>query len=251
MAPDTTPLALPAKKVPVLRRFWKTVGIQEHPEHFAITLDHRALKTPEGNPLIIPAPKRVLATLLANEWESQDKVIKHHALPLTSLVSKVIDGLSESGARMDLCLDLLRYLNTDTICFQEEYPSQLVKLQTEHWDPLLDWARTEFGVEIRTFDSVLLNSQPEHTRNTFRSVLQDMDQWTLAGMERAVYYSKSFIIALALVKGRLTAEQASLAAQVEVQSQINRWGEVEDTHDVDHRDIRRQLGSVAIVVANV
>jgi ATP synthase mitochondrial F1 complex assembly factor 2 len=94
-------------------------------------------------------------------------------------------------------------------------------------------------------------------------------------MERAVYHSKSFIIALALIRGRLSAEEASLAAHVEVQSQINRWGEVEDSefmtalltdfytlrwelttperiaHDVDHRDIRRQLGSVAIMVANV
>jgi ATP synthase mitochondrial F1 complex assembly factor 2 len=90
-------------------------------------------------------------------------------------------------------------------------------------------------------------------------------------MERAVFYSKSFIIALALVRGRLTAEEASLAAHVEVQSQIDRWGEVEDSelsvtppllpgsifnagdiaHDVDYRDIRRQLGSVAIIVADI
>lgn len=48
-------------------------------------------------------------------------------------------------------------------------------------------------------------------------------------MERATYTTKSFIIAIALVKGHLTVEQASLAAQVEVASQIERWGEVEDS----------------------
>jgi hypothetical protein len=47
-------------------------------------------------------------------------------------------------------------------------------------------------------------------------------------MERATYTTKSFIIALALVCGRITAEQAALASQVEVASQIERWGEVED-----------------------
>ena len=47
-------------------------------------------------------------------------------------------------------------------------------------------------------------------------------------MERATYTTKSFIIALALVNGRITAEQAALASQVEVASQIERWGEVED-----------------------
>jgi len=48
-------------------------------------------------------------------------------------------------------------------------------------------------------------------------------------MERATYATKSFIIALALVSRRLTPERAALAASVEVKSQIERWGEVEDS----------------------
>ncbi len=51
-------------------------------------------------------------------------------------------------------------------------------------------------------------------------------------MHRAVYSTKSFIIALALVKGRITAEEAASASRVEVQSQINRWGEVEDSMSI-------------------
>ena len=47
-------------------------------------------------------------------------------------------------------------------------------------------------------------------------------------MERAVYSSKSFLIGLALVKKRLSAEQASEASHVEVNSQIQSWGMVED-----------------------
>jgi ATP synthase F1 complex assembly factor 2 len=51
----------------------------------------------------------------------------------------------------------------------------------------------------------------------------------LTAFERAVYTTKSFLIALALVEGRITVEQASLASQVEVDSQIDIWGEVEDS----------------------
>ena len=47
-------------------------------------------------------------------------------------------------------------------------------------------------------------------------------------MERAVYTSKSFIIALALVRHHITVEEAALASHVEVNSQIEKWGEVED-----------------------
>lgn len=90
-------------------------------------------------------------------------------------------------------------------------------------------------------------------------------------MERAVHFSKSFIIAMALSRGHLSVEEASQAALVEVQSQIDRWGEVEDSesasyglvcfgpnapsissaHDVDYRDIRRQLSSAALVFSKV
>lgn len=48
-------------------------------------------------------------------------------------------------------------------------------------------------------------------------------------LERAIHATKSFVIALALVKRRLNVDQASDAAGVEVNSQIERWGEVEDS----------------------
>ena len=81
-----------------------------------------------------------------------------------------------------------------------------------------------------------------------------------------MYTTKSALIALALVRQRLTVEQAAQAAHVEVNSQIERWGEVEDceccavdgkqvltlssAHDVDFHDMRRQLGSVATVLVD-
>ena len=48
-------------------------------------------------------------------------------------------------------------------------------------------------------------------------------------MERATYATKSFFISLALVEGEITIDQAADASRVEVLSQIQRWGEVEDS----------------------
>lgn len=54
----------------------------------AVTLDKRALKTPDGHTLLLPEKKRLAATLIANEWENQETVLKPHALPMVgSLVS--------------------------------------------------------------------------------------------------------------------------------------------------------------------
>jgi len=43
------------------------------------------------------------------------------------------------------------------------------------------------------------------------------------------------MIGLALIKGRLNADDAAHAAQVEVRSQIEQWGEVEDSKSAFYR----------------
>ncbi|KAF7295054.1 Nt-Gln-amidase domain-containing protein [Mycena indigotica] len=251
-----------------LKRFWKTVSVGRQDNSYTVLLDNRPLKTPSGNLLLLPPKKSLVATLVAAEWDNQDTVLKHHALPMTSLVSRAIDSMADDATSEQVRKALLQYLDTDTICFHEDYPQQLVDLQAKHWDPLLAWARSTFGIELKTFDSVLFNSQPEATKLKLDEVMSSLNQWELAGnlqsilpcyflqiprpgMERATYTTKSVLIALALVKGHLSVEQASLASQVEVASQIARWGEVEDTHDVDFHDVRRQLGSVACLLSSI
>jgi ATP12 chaperone protein len=65
-----------------LKRFWKTVDLQERGDALAITLDSRPLKTPGGKPLLLPRSKRLAATLIVSEWENQRNVLKSHALPM-------------------------------------------------------------------------------------------------------------------------------------------------------------------------
>ncbi|KAH7340493.1 hypothetical protein B0J17DRAFT_651565 [Rhizoctonia solani] len=234
-----------------LKRFWKKVDVAENSGSgiLTVTLDKRALRTPEGAKLEVPNSHRLLATMIAIEWENQEKLIKPHALPMTSIASRAIDGLQDEGARRDLVAGLIKYFDTDTICFHESHPPALVQLQEQHWNPLLKWTESTYHIKIKIFDSLLGNTQPEGTKEVLINEISKFGQWEIAAFERAVLTTKSFIIALALVRGRIDVEQAAQAAQVEVVSQTQRWGEVEDTHDVDYQDIRRQLGSVACVLA--
>jgi len=240
-----------------MKRFWKKVELEDSPSQLGgdaqlvVKLDNRPLKTPGGNPLFLPTTKRLAASLIAQEWDSQDKLIKPHALPMTSLVSRAIDGLREGEQRTEVQKALLKYLDTDTICFHEDRPPALVRLQEEHWNPLLDKMRTTYGVKIEIIQSIFSSGQPQETKRLFRSVVAEFDEWKLAAFERSVYTTKSFLIALALVQRHISVDQASIVAHVEVLSQIERWGEVEDTHDVDYRDVRRQLGSAACLLVDV
>jgi len=228
-----------------MKRFWKKVDVKANAEGITVTLDQRTLKTPSGNLLVLPHRKHLIAALIAHEWENQEKALKPHALPMTSLASRAIDGLQEQKVREEVHEALLSYFDTDTICYHQHRPSALVKLQTIHWEPLIAWMREDIGVEVTVHTSLLGGEQPDSSKEKLRSIIQSLDAWGLAALERVTYTTKSFIIALALVKGRIDAEQAAQAALVEVNSQIEKWGEVEDSHDVDYHDVRRQLGSAA------
>lgn len=103
-----------------------------------------------------------------------------------------------------------------------------MRLQEEHWAPLVKWLKDEYGITLKEAEGFGVAEQTPETIAKFRNILEDMDPFQLAAMERAVYATKSFVIGLALVEGRITAHEAALASHVEVASQIERWGEVED-----------------------
>ncbi|KIY51005.1 ATP12-domain-containing protein [Fistulina hepatica ATCC 64428] len=231
-----------------MKRFWKKSDVEQRGDAYTVTLDKRALKTPSGNTLLLPQNKRLVATLIATEWENQRTLLKPHALPVTSIASRAIDALQDPKIRTEVCNSLLDYFDTDTICFHEDHPTKLVALQDEHWHPLLKWVSEKFNINVRIFGSIIFDSQSQEAKQKLLEVLSGLDHWELAAMERATYTTKSFIIALALVLRHLDVEQAASAAQVEVTSQMQTWGEVEDSHDVDYQDIRRQLGSAACLL---
>lgn len=76
---------------------------------------------------------------------------------------------------------MLDSFNVTFRSFQEEYPPQLVKLQTEHWDPLFKWVQDEFGVPLEKYGAIMRPSQPTETREALSNVLNEMDALTLAG----------------------------------------------------------------------
>src|ERR1700722_16814035 len=117
-----------------LKRFWKKVGIGMRDNRLCVTLDGRPIKTPSGNTLLLPEDKRMVATLIAAEWENQEILLKPNALPMvrqsrsisnvilynhghlqTSIATRALDALTNQNTRSELCSSLLDYLDTDTI----------------------------------------------------------------------------------------------------------------------------------------
>lgn len=192
---------------------------------------------------------------------------------------------SISKVRSEIMENLVRYLDTDTLlCWapepaadagEEVIRPSLRELQIRTAQPIIAYLTQNIwpGVELKpTFESgsVLPTAQPAATQAVIKGWIAGLPAWELAGLERAVLAGKSLCVAARLVcewseeyrqvqkfeRGntkdsprRFGVEQATEACSLEVRWQTGRWGEVEDTHDVEKEDMRRQFGSVVLVVS--
>lgn len=182
---------------------------------------------------------------------------------------------------------LLRYLDTDSLlCWAPLQTDPLAsdqtplrELQERTAGEVIGYLSTHVwpGVEIEpVLDEGLLlpRAQKPGVREVIQGWVMGLDAWDLAGLERAALAGKSLLGAARLVvewsegsagrAGKDTfssgqtiknsnrtfgVEEAAKAASLEVDWQTGKWGEVEDTHDVEKEDLRRQLGSTVLLVS--
>ncbi|KAJ3144540.1 ATP synthase complex assembly protein atp12 [Irineochytrium annulatum] len=227
-------------------RFWKKAEPVMEADGWRIHLDGRRLKSPGGTEVLIPKEHKRMALLVAAEWEGQEKLLKAASLPATSLVVRGTESLKDGTVRSGVIDLLLRYLNTDSICYHQTEPEALVALQNQYWNPILDWASSRFSIKLDTTDGIASIRQPEASVQRLREHLESISTLQLAALERAVLTSRSLLIGLALMDGAVTAEFAADAARVEVYHQTRKWGEVEDAHDIDLEVMRQNLGIAAV-----
>ncbi|CAN8100565.1 unnamed protein product [Discula destructiva] len=184
--------------------------------------------------------------------------------------------------RTSIASMLLRYLDTDSLlCWapppEDPADPSLRKLQERTAGEIIGHlcAHVWPGVEIEPVldeTSIMPKRQKEGVREVIQGWVMGLDAWELVALERACLAGKSLLGGVRLVvewsegaagrAGREIAvaqslgdkrlfgvEEAARAASLEVDWQTRKWGEVEDTHDVEKEDLRRQLGSAVLLVS--
>ena len=202
------------------KRFYKRVAVERSPEGETVMLDGRAARTPSRRPLTVPT--RTLATAAAEEWAAQEGVIDPGAMPLNRLLNAAIDGVI--GQKEAVAEEILRYTGSDLICYRAEFPQELAAEQARHWDPLVAWAREALGARLVLAAGVMHVAQPDEALAALRAAILPLDHWRLAALHAMTTLTGSAIIALAVLKGRLTAEAAWEAAHVDEDWNIRQWG---------------------------
>jgi chaperone required for assembly of F1-ATPase len=210
---------------PVLRqRFYVNASIVAVAEGHAVRLDGKPIMTPARRALVVPAP--ALAVAIAAEWDSQREMIDPAKMPLTRLANVILDGVVQRP--LPVAAEIAKYLASDLLFYRAASPQGLVERQRFHWDPVLSWAADALGARFESTVGVTHVAQPEVSLKAAASAIPG-DAWRLGAAHSVTTLTGSALLALALVRGRLSAEQAWGAANVDEDWNMERWGRDEQT----------------------
>lgn len=206
---------------PLPKRFYKSVTVTEQ---FGIALDGRNVKTPLKAPLILP--NRALAEAVAAEWDAQIDVINPHAMPLTKLANTAIDRVASE--RPKYAAEILEFAGSDMVCYRAESPEGLVSRQSDYWDPVIAWAQSQLHANFITVGSILHRPQSAEALNAFAAHIAALDPFSFVALHNLTTLTGSALLAAMAVAGKLSAEAAWQAANVDEDWQIATWGTDEE-----------------------
>jgi chaperone required for assembly of F1-ATPase len=213
-------MAGPNDPLQKLSRFYTEVTVEPEGQGFAVRLDGRTPRTPQGRPLFLPT--YALADLIAGEWRSQGDWIAHASMPATRLAHTAIDAIP--AARGLTVEGVVRYAGADLLCYFADAPARLAHRQETLWAPLLDWALDAHGLAFVRAAGIVHRPQHAATLARFSDLLAAVDDFSLAGVAFAAALFGSAILALALCDGRVNADEAMAAARLDEIFQEEQWG---------------------------
>lgn len=230
-AAPSQPVISDRLRPPLPKRFFRDVTAgKEAP--FTVLLDGRALKTPAKRPFVVPS--KALADAVASEWAALDDVIDPARLPLTRIINSALDGVVDNQA--DVTDEVAAFGGNDLIVYRAEGPDDLIRMQEQHWDPLIAWSQEALGASLATGRGVSPLAQTETAIARIAAAVPE-DPIKLAALHVMTTLTGSAIIALAHARGFLDADAAWAAAHVDEDYQIARWGK--DSEAAARRKARR------------
>mgnify|MGYP000885775937 CR=1 FL=1 len=228
---------------PGTQKFYERAHLEETDGGFTILLDGRTLKTPAGSSLSIPSEP--LARQITEEWSAQEDTINPSTMPMTSLCCTMFDRIVPR--KVEITHQLLRYVETDLLCYRAQEPADLAHRQHEAWQPLIDWVAETYSAHLVVTEGVLPIPQPQEAIKSLSATVDSLHDWELTALSCVAPIAGSLIVGLALVLGRITASDAISVIQLDEDYQNETWGTVEEAKQ-QQKGIQQEIESAAAFV---
>lgn len=194
-----------------MKRFYKLVSTSHDQNGWAILLDGKPVNTLSRNKLV--APNEPLANAIVGEWARQGDEIKPDDMPLTQVLSTKIDRVFRE--RQAMSDTVLKYLDTDLICYRTDQPEDLKKAQEAAWDKWTAWFEDKFGVGLLTTSTLLALKHDAAAHECARTFVESLDDDAFTLLQIVVGASGSLVLGMAFVEGKISNEEIFDAARVE------------------------------------
>jgi chaperone required for assembly of F1-ATPase len=204
-----------------MKRFWKEATVREVSGGWQVMLDGRGVKTVAGRPQVVASA--ALAEALAEEWTMQSEEVDPAAFVLRDMADHALDVVARDRAAT--IAGLLRYVETDTLCYRGEPGDPVLARQLEVWEPLLAKAEVHYDVHFERISGVVHRPQPAATLARLRAALEAEDSLRLAALVTLTSLAASLVIGLAALEPESDAKALWQAAELEEHFAAERWGE--------------------------
>ena len=203
------------------KRFWKNVHVVSSEAGYSINLDDKILKTPAKKQIVLPTEP--LAKKIASEWEGQAEEIDLNTMPFTKSANAALDKVSEQFEEVSSLLG--EYGETDLLYYYADSPPELQKRQKTGWDPIVKWAENTFKVQINCGIGIVYIPQNKQLLSEIHIKISNLSIFELTAFYDMVSITGSFILGLAIINGRLSAEEAYQLSRVDELWQLEHWGD--------------------------
>lgn len=220
------------------KRFYEHAAVETRDDGHRVLLDGRSILTPGKTELALGTAR--LARAVAAEWAEQGPSIDPDTMPLTRLANTALDRVR--GREAAVMEDIVGYAGSDLLCYRADRPRELVARQNDQWDPVLDWMAERHGAVFECALGIMHVNQPAESLQRVRDAVSRFDAFGLTALHTMTTLTGSALLALACAHGRLSCDQAWVAAHVDEDWQISQWGEDEEA---TQRRRRRQADMIA------
>lgn len=224
-----------------MKRFYTEAHAAATEIGHVVLLDGRPIRTQGGQPQAVPSA--ALAEAMADEWRAQGEEIDPHGFAYRDMADYALDVVA---ADPDAVIDkLLRYAETDTLCYRADPDESLHRRQQALWEPLLAAFEAREGVALERVSGVVHRPQAPEALARLRRRLQTLGPFGLAALEQAVTLSHSLAIGLSALEPGADGEALWDAANLEEDWQAELWGEDEEAAARRERRKRDFLNAIA------
>lgn len=202
------------------KRFWKKTSVKTIDKGFTITLDGKPIATPGGKSFEVDSAP--LADAICKEWDSQSEAITPDTMPIYKFAVTAIDRVAPH--RQSVIDELSTYANSDLLCYRESQDQRLAAHQNKVWQPYIDWATETYAIELKIFQGIMPQPQPQATRQKLKQIIEEHSNFYLSGIHHLVSTTGSLILSLSAAKQDAPLDAIFEAAFLDDLWQQDKWG---------------------------